>query len=400
MLFSELAHELTATTNRLYGLNHALKGEGKQIVDLVTGNLSSYGSLYPSDTLQEILSGALQEARIYRPDSFGQKVAREAIAQSYNVTNECLAFTSEQILLTPGTSMSYWYCFKMLAEAGDQILCPRPSYPLFDYIAKISGVKLAYYDLIESQNWEIDLPNLEKQINPRTRAIVIVSPHNPTGSVIDEEQIEKLGEILMRHELPVISDEVFSEFLFEREQLPSRKMPQRTLSQRKLPRIASSKAPLVFTLNGLSKNYALPGMKIGWIIVSGRKSLVHNSLRTLEMISDTFLPVNEIAQFAAAEIIKRGSAFINKQIEFVRECRNMALNTLADLSFVRPQGGFYMTLPSEVDEEEIAFQLLEKEQILVHPGYFYEMEGNHIVMSFILDPKEIDAVFSRVRKYL
>jgi alanine-synthesizing transaminase len=388
IIFSKLAHELTATTNRLYSLNHSLKAQGKQVVDLVSGNLSSYGTLYPADALQEILSGALQEARIYRPDSFGQKVAREAIAQSYKAMDETLDLRSEQILLTPGTSMSYWYCFKMLAEEGDEILCPRPSYPLFDYIAKISGVKLAYYDLIESQDWQIDLHNLEKQINPRTRAIVLISPHNPTGSVINEEQIEKLGELLMRHELPVISDEVFSEFLFEREQL----------AQKHLPRIASSKAPLVFTLNGLSKNYALPGIKIGWIIVTGRKMLVQNSLRTLEMISDTFLPVNEIAQFAAAEIIKRGASFINEQIKFVSECREKALASLADLSFVRPQGGFYITLPVRGDEEEIAFELLEKEQILVHPGYFYEMDGNHLVMSFIYDPKEIGAAFSCIRR--
>ncbi len=380
MIFSDLAKELTATNNRLYGLNHSLRAEGKDVVDLVSGNLSNYGALYPSDTLQEILTRAIHEARVYKPDSFGQRVAREAIAESYAST-----VSSDQILLTPGTSLSYWYCFKMLAEAGEEILCPRPSYPLFDYIAKIAGVKIAYYDLLESRNWEIDLLMLEKQINPRTRAIVLISPHNPTGAVINEEQIERLGELAMRHELPMISDEVFSHFLYERNHLP---------------RIASSKAPLVFTLNGLSKNYALPGMKVGWIAVTGRKSLVQNSLRTLEMISDTFLPVNEIAQFATADIIKRGDSFINKQVEFVRACRLKALSSLDNLSFVRPQGGFYITLPIGGDEEEVALKLLEKEHILVHPGYFYEMEGSHLVMTFIFDSERIAHVFDCIRNYI
>jgi len=385
MIFSELAHDLTATTNQLYGKNQSLKAEGKDVMDLVSGNLSSYGALYPSDTLQKILSRAQHEARVYRPDSFGQQVARAAIAQSYRTLEPSITVGADQILLTPGTSMSYWYCFKMLAEPGDEILCPRPSYPLFDQIAKIAGVKLTHYDLLESQNWEIDLTSLENHINPRTRAIVLISPHNPTGAVISEEQNEKLGELSMRHELPIISDEVFSEFLYERNHLP---------------RIASSKAPLVFTLNGLSKNYALPGMKIGWIAVTGRQSLVQNCLRTLEMISDTFLPVNEIAQFAAAEIIERGNSFIIKQLEFVRDCRQKALASLANIPFVRPQGGFYLALPISGEEEDIALQILEKEHILVHPGYFYEMDGNHLVMTFIFDPERISQVFRTIRKYV
>ena len=192
--------------------------------------------------------------------------------------------------------MSYWYCFKLLAEAGDEILTPQPSYPLFDYIAKLCGVQLRHYRLREDRGWAIDLNHLEDQITTKTRAIVLISPHNPTGMVAGESDLRALAEIAARHNLPIISDEVFSEFLFGMESLP---------------RPASTNAPLVFTLNGFSKMFALPGMKIGWIGLSGDPRLVSKSLSALELISDTFLPVNEIAQFAVPQIFQQGLGFLS-----------------------------------------------------------------------------------------
>ncbi len=109
------------------------------------------------------------------------------------------------------------------------------------------------------ENWAIDLEHLERQISSKTRAIVLISPHNPTGMVASMEQLHELAAIAARYEVPIISDEVFSEFLFDHETLP---------------RPALTDAPLVFTLNGLSKMFALPGMKIGWIGVSGDEHLV------------------------------------------------------------------------------------------------------------------------------
>ena len=162
----------------------------------------------------------------------------------------------------------------------------RPSYPLFDYIARLCGVTLTNYELDESRDWAIDLEHLERQISSKTRAIVLISPHNPTGMVASMDQLHELAAIAARYEVPIISDEVFSEFLFDHETLP---------------RPALTDAPLIFTLNGLSKMFALPGMKIGWIGVSGDEHLVDKSLSALELISDTFLPVNETAQFAVPQ---------------------------------------------------------------------------------------------------
>jgi alanine-synthesizing transaminase len=335
--------------------------------------------VYPPDMLDSILKSAAEAARIYRPDSLGQRVARESISQYYRP----LDIPADHILLTPGTSVSYWYCFKLLAEGGDEILCPQPSYPLFDYIARVSGVQLRHYRLLESRHWEIDLDHLENQITGSTRAIILISPHNPTGMVADADQLNGLSEIAGRHALPIISDEVFNEFLF---------------GLNSFPRIASTPAPLVFTLNGFSKMFALPGIKIGWMTVSGDAALVKKAMSALDLMSDTFLPVNEIAQFAVPDVFRRGSDFRKGYATWITECRNAAIEGLEGIPFVPPRGGFYITVPIAHDEDNTAARLLEQDGILAHPGYFYDIAPNHLVMTFIDDPAQVRGHFERVRE--
>jgi aspartate/methionine/tyrosine aminotransferase len=377
MFFSELAANLGGPKNPLYTLHERLKAEGARIVDLVRGNVNEHGIVYPPDILHEILTNAAEAARIYRPDSIGQRPAREAIARYY----ERLNISPEHILITPGTSVSYWFCFKLLAETGDEILCPQPSYPLFDYIARLAGVHMAHYRLQESRQWAIDLDYLENQITSRTRAIILISPHNPTGHVADAEQLRGLAEIAARHSLPIISDEVFSEFIFDMETFPA---------------VATTGAPLVFTLNGLSKLFALPGMKIGWMAVSGDEDLVKKSIAALELMSDTFLPVNEIAQFAVPEIFNRGQKFLTGYKDWVSRCRDAALTGLKGISFTPPRGSFYFTIPIQHDEEKAAARLLENHGILVHPGYFYDIRPDHLVMTFIDDPDALATHFAKI----
>jgi alanine-synthesizing transaminase len=375
--FSELVRDLEGTKNPLYVLHDEMQARGEAVVDLVRGNVNEHGIVYPRDLLSEILTAALEPSRVYRPDSFGQPVARAAIAQYY----ASLKIPSDQILLTPGTSVSYWYCFKLLAGAGDEILCPQPSYPLFDYIARICDVRMTHYRLVESRDWAIDLGHLEQQISTRTRAIILISPHNPTGMVADESQLSGLAEIALRHDLPIISDEVFSEFLFGMDELP---------------RPAGTKAPLVFTLNGFSKMFALPGIKLGWMVVSGDATLVRKSMSALEMISDTFLPVNEIVQFAVPDIFARGKTFQKDYVAWVRQCHERAMNGLADVEFVRPRGGFYVTVPTFEDEEGASTDLLREHGILTHPGYYYDIKPNHLVMTFIHGPRTLTKCFRRI----
>jgi alanine-synthesizing transaminase len=376
MHFSSLADSLAAAKNPLYTLHDELRAAGFPIFDLVKGNVNEHGIIYPEEILREILLESSRRARVYRPDSLGQIEARDAVSAYYGGK-----VPPEQVVMTPGTSVSYWYCFKLLAEPGDEILTPQPSYPLFDYIARLCGVRLTPYLLDESEKWAIDLEHLERQISSRTRAIVLISPHNPTGMVASAEQLQELAEIAARYEVPLISDEVFNEFLFDRD---------------KLPRPALTDAPLVFTLNGFSKMFALPGMKIGWIAVSGDTHLVQKSVSALEMISDTFLPVNETAQFSVPLIFLRGQQFLAHYRRTIVDCRNLAVDCLSGCDVVPPAGGFYITVRLSSEEEEAALKLLRDDSILVHPGYFYDITPNHLVMTFIQDPANLRKAYAAI----
>jgi alanine-synthesizing transaminase len=377
VFFADFAANLGGPTNPLYQLHERLKAEGLNVTDLVRGNVNEHGVIYPPTVLEEILHQAADAARIYRPEPLGQRSAREAISSYYGPMN----IQPGQVLLTPGTSVSYWYCFKLLTENGDEILCPQPSYPLFDYIARLAGIHMRQYRLVERRGWSIDLDHLENQITTRTRAIILISPHNPTGMVASAAELQGLAEIATRHALPIISDEVFSEFLFGLDSFP---------------RAAATKAPLVFTLNGFSKMFALPGMKIGWMAVTGDEDLVKKSLAALELISDTFLPVNEIAQFAVHEIFRRGGEFLTDYKHWVKRCRTAAVEGLKGVSFTEPKGGFYVTVPIDRDEDEAAAELLTRERILVHPGYFYDIRPDHLVMTFIDSPELVQAHFEKI----
>jgi alanine-synthesizing transaminase len=379
-MFSRIASKLQGESNSLYRLHDELKAQGHAVGDLVSGNINEHGFVFPQELLEEILVYGARQCPVYRPDSFGQRPAREAVSEYYRRAGQDIS--PESILITPGTSLSYWYCFKLLADEGDEILCPCPSYPLFDYIALLSGVTLIPYQLREDRGWTVEMEELEACISTRTRALVLISPHNPTGRVASQEEIEGLAEIARRHNLAIISDEVFSEFLFRQETLP---------------RPMNCAAPLVFTLNGFSKMFALPGIKFGWMAVSGDQERAREALRALELISDTFLPVNEIIQASAPEIFRSGR---NVGIEFarrIRECWNTADGFLAGsrkCSYRKPDGGFYVTLQlGALDEELAAEMILRQNHLLVHPGYFYDMKQNHLVLSFVQDPEAIRAQF-------
>ena len=376
MFFSSISDFFPQALNRLYQTRDAMRQRGESVLDLISGNVNRSGIVFPESLLRDALDEALPAARIYQPDSFGQPVAREAISEYYHQAG--IDLPPERILLSPGTSISYLYCFKLLAESGDEILCPSPSYPLFETIAQLCNVRLIPYLLRESQSWEIDLDYLESQLTTRTRAVVLISPHNPTGAVANEAQLRGLAEIAARHRLAIIADEVFSEFLFGLDELP---------------RPAQTQAPLVFTLNGFSKMLALPGMKLGWIGVSGEPALVQKSMRTLEMLSDTFLPVNELVQFAVPNLLRTALPFMAEYRNKVAGCRELAVKALSqarNLTLVPPVGGFYAAVRwtgPERDEEQLLVDLLQECQILAHPGYFYEMRGTHIVMTFVEQPE-------------
>ncbi len=386
-MLSDTSYGLQGEINPLYRLRREIESQGHRITDLVAGNVTRHGIVFPPAFLEEILPAAARRTSTYLPDPLGQPKAREAISQYYAESG--VRIPVGQLLLTPGTSVSYWYSFKLLADHGDEILCPRPSYPLFDYIAALSGVRMISYPLDETRGWQIDLDRLESFISTRTRAVVLISPHNPTGHVAGVPELEGLAEIARRHKLALISDEVFGEFL---------------LGEGKLPRPAGFDAPLVVTLNGFSKMFALPGLKLGWMALSGDPAEVAKAMSALELISDTFLPVSELVQDCVPEIFQGGRRFLSSYTAEIRNRWAIAGRLLSGMpacSFVEPAGGFYVTLNiGETDEELAAEEILRDAHVLVHPGHFYDVDPQHLVFSFVQEPEIIQAALTASARIL
>jgi len=387
-MFSRRARHFEGSVNALYRERDAMHKRGEAFNDLVSGNVHLGGLGYPQPILEFALRDGCQQAQVYRPDPKGQHVAREAISREY--AEEGIVIPADQIVLTPGSSVAYGYVFTIFADAGDEVLAPTPTYPLFDGIAAIAEVRMMPYALDATRGWVIDLDGLKASITSRTRAIILISPHNPTGAVANADLMAGLAHIAAEHRLPMIADEVFGSFLFDRESLP---------------RPTATEAPLVLTLNGLSKRLALPGLKIGWIAVSGDAVRVQQTLSALETISDTFLPVNEAAQFAVPTLLREGRAFEMEYRRAIRERRDLAVEILSQnprISFAPPQGGFYLTFRVDapaVDEEKAVLDLLKKEQVLVHPGFFYDLPPSHFVASFTSEPARLQEGFTRLSRY-
>jgi len=356
--------------NRLYALQSQLKKDGHVIADWVSGNVSEQGIIFPQDILQAAFQKGLSASERYQPDPLGQRVARDSICRYY--LQEGLSIPPDQIVLTPGTSMAYVYAFKLLAEPGDEILCPTPNYPLFDALATFAGVSLTSYSLREDQDWCIDFDTLTRAITPKTRAIVLISPHNPTGAVASLGELERVAQLARTHQLAIISDEVFSPFLWT--------IPQ-------MPHPASTEAPLVLTFNGLSKMLALPGLKMAWMTVTGDRALVKRAMQRLDTMSDTFLPVSEPTQLALPLILDALQPFLKNYVSTVHTRKTAlhdALKKISAITATQPAGGFYTVMRLlRGEEEEVVCQILEKTNVLVHPGYFYDLEGNHLVITHV-----------------
>jgi len=389
-LFSGLVAQFSGAANALTQAQARVRASNRPLIDLINGNPTQHGLQFPAVILESALQQAQAAAAVYHPHPKGQAVARAAISAYYAAQGARL--DPEHVLLTPGTSQSYWYLFQLLADPGQEILTPQPSYPLFDYIAALCRVTLTPYPLARrSTGWAVDTAALAAAITPNTRAMVLISPHNPTGHVASAAEVEALAALAQAHHLPIIADEVFCEFIFGGGQHH---------------RPADHAAPLVFTLNGFSKMLALPGVKLGWIAVSGEPALVATAVAALETIADTFLATHESVQWAAPALLAQGQAFLSSYRQQIAARAALAHELLAgaDRFRVAPAaGGFYVTLDvSQLtrNDEILALDLLLETGILTHPGWYYDMPMPSLVLSFLSEPDTLAAHLPRLRAYL
>jgi alanine-synthesizing transaminase len=349
---------------------------GTALLDLITPDPADHGLAFPHGTLVEITEWAVRHAesvRRYTPSSLGQRPAREAIADFYR-RREVEAH-ADHIALTPGTSFGHLAAMRLLVEQGDELLIPSPGYPLFDDIAALCGVRLRRYHLAESSGqWRPDLEEIAFQCTERTRAIAVISPHNPTGTVWSEDDLGELRQLCEQRGLALIFDEVFCEFL--------------TPLLGRLPRPEGF--PLAITLNGLSKMFALPAWKIAWMRVDGEAKHRPSLMRALEHLIDTFLSVGELPQAMIPAILDAGDPAVCRVIaEELSRRRQVAADCLGSTA-PPPQGGVYLCppLPEGVDDEEFAIRLIREEGVAVHPGFFYGLP-RHLTLTCIPQPETL-----------
>ncbi len=361
-----------------------MRRRGAAILDLTESNPTHAGLDYPA----EGILAALADPRSlrYDPAPAGLTVARAAVSQWYAGRGQDVA--PERILLTASTSEAYAYLFKLLADPGDEVLVPRPSYPLFDYLAALESVKVVQYPLSYDHGWSIDFESLEQACSPRSRAIIVVNPNNPTGSFLKTGELERLQAICETHDLALISDEVFAAFGFAAD-------ARRVVSLTGVTRVPA------FSMSGLSKIAALPQMKLGWIVTGGPESFRAQAMERLELIADTFLSAGTPVQYAAGRLLELGG-------ELERQIRTRTAANLADLraavadtpcAILDVEGGWYATLrvPRTRSEEEWCLELLERHGVLVQPGFFYDFETEaYLVLSLLTAPETFREGVSRL----
>lgn len=369
--------------NALARVIQARRRGGAAIADLTESNPTQVGLSYPKDLLAPL---ADPRALDYGPQPLGLWPARAAVAADFR--RRGIVLSADRVALTASTSEAYALLFKLLCDAGDEVLIPHPSYPLFEHLTRLESIQAVPYALEYHGSWRVDIESVRRAISNRTRAILIVSPNNPTGSILHRDDLAHLAEIATAANVPLIGDEVFADYRLD----PA---PHAT-------HILADGDVLAFSLGGLSKSAGLPQLKLGWIGVGGPSARVDEVLAAYEIVADTYLSVATPVQAAAADLIERGAG-IRAQI-LARVKRNLdALRKAATMfpaAGVLPvEGGWsaVVQMPSVLSEEALVLALLEQDGVLVHPGYFFDFPREaFVVVSLLVEPDIFDRAITAV----
>ena len=358
--------------NRLNSMLAALRAAGAPIIDLTVSNPTRVGLAYPGDELLAALADP--RALTYEPSAQGLREAREAVAAWHGVD-------PAHLLLAGSTSEAYGWLFKLLCEPGDSVLTPRPSYPLFECLATLDAVRVRQYPLIEEFAWGLDVATMERTLDARTRAIVVVNPNNPTGTYVKQDEWLHLQEFAAMRGLAVIVDEVFFDYSWRDD--------ARRISSFEGPHLA-----LTFSLSGLSKIAGLPQMKLGWVHVAGPRALRDEALARLEWIADAYLPVSAPVQHAAArwfELTPRIQARIMARTRRNLEALRAAVGSDSSWRAHGVEGGWSAILegPRIRSEEDYVLGCLEQHHVLLQPGFFFDFEREAFLVASLL-PAEAD----------
>ncbi len=369
-------------------------------MDLLDLTLSNPTTCKLGEPLDENNLFSVKDFSLYSPTAQGLLETRVAIASYF--TERGNHMDPADLFLTAGTSQAYSFLFKLLCDPGDSILTPIPAYPLLQTLAELEGLEIQAYELtpslphLDGTLWRLNRASLESAITSKTRILCVIQPGNPTGSLLDASDWNFLYHFAALHQLSLLVDEVFSEFLHSKASIL-------------YPR--PSEGPLVFTLNGLSKLLGLPQLKLAWIHVSGDKAWKEKAKVKLEWISDAYLSVSQPMQSVVPSLLQKAAAFqepIKNRLSCNLELMRSPFFQQGKTIFW-PQGGWVIPVlfqiqsqpENKLDDEALAIALVRDEGVLVHPGYYYDFEQeNFLVLSLLTEPAILQEGLQRIHKRL
>jgi alanine-synthesizing transaminase len=413
-LFSDRTNWKLAQNRFTQAVEQVRAGRSK-VLDLTVSNPTRAGLTYDS----RAILGALNSERAldYDPQSKGLRQAREAVAGYYRSEHGVRDLDAERIVLTTSTSEGYSFVFRLLCNAGDELLVPKPSYPLFEFLADLQDVKLVPYPLIYEHGWQMDFPSLEKAVTERTRGVLVVHPNNPTGSYVQVGEARLLNALCRAHGLALIADEVFLDYWLgvsgisgaearttaePHGSAESAAPSQNAVGGSGQPSFAGNQEVLTFALSGLSKISALPQMKVAWVVTSGPWELAESAMGRLEVIADTYLSMNAPMQWAVPVLLEQRKSIQRQLLERVRGNLATLDRQLAGQKACQRlsvEGGWYAVLrvPVTRSDEELAIELVREKSVLVHPGHFYDFpRDGYLVLSLITAEREFGEGIGRV----
>lgn len=363
--------------NRLTRSREELLAEGAAILDLTESNPSRCGLEIPLSSVAAAL--CREQGLPYRPDPRGDMRAREAIAGLYR--EKGVIHSPDSIILTASTSEAYSFLFRLLADPGDGILLPAPSYPLLDHLARINDLRLHRYPLLVEEGFALEPRALESAARPGDRAVLVVNPGNPSGAFLKRGELEAITALCARTGMAIIADEVFGD-------------TGRGEDGERVATLPADGDALTFILGGISKMLALPQLKLSWIVVAGPGVRAAEAIGHLEVIADSYLSVNTPVQSALPTLLEhRGAirAAIRDRIEANRRAIESRAVAPHPCRCLPAEGGWYavLTIPRTLDEEEWAVSLLCDEGVMVHPGYYYDFPREGYLVISLLPPEDV-----------
>jgi hypothetical protein len=385
MFSSRLDRDLSP--GRLQQAIDELRSAGTPLVDLTCSNPPQCGLGPEAEALARAL--AVPRAAEYHPDPRGMFSARQAVARYY--ADRGLPTEPDDVFLSASTSQAYAELIKLFADPGDEILIPQPSYPLFDMLVGLEGCRPVRFpsSCTAEGRWHIEVDALARAFTSRTRAVILVSPNNPTGAYLAPEEHVAIQRLCADRSCPLLLDEVFYDY------------PARGFAP---PRAVDEKTGLTVRLSGLSKVVGAPQIKLGWIRLSGETALVRTASERLEFIADAYLSASTPAQLAAEALLAgRGpiQARILERLSLNQRAAELALGHGSPARLLPREGGWSLVvrLPEGEDDEELAYQLLVDDHVVVQPGFFFDFpDGEHLVISLLPPADEFAEGVKRVAR--